>query len=93
MNSFPDELINKNLSSNYALATCSTLAKLTFSASLTHMPIVYLYNYSDGYQELESVYGFLLAVFPAILLSFTVAFFFFCFFERPIINIVKQIIV
>lgn len=79
--------------SNYALATCSTLARLTFSASLTHMPIVYLYNYSDGYQKLESVYGFLLAVFPAILLSFTVAFFFFCFFERPIINIVKQIIV
>lgn len=70
----------------------SIMAKLTFNVYLCHMPIVYLFNFIDWFQKIDNVYGLLLALPMAVLLSFTAAFLFYIFVESPLSRLTKLLI-
>ncbi|GMS86096.1 hypothetical protein PENTCL1PPCAC_30585, partial [Pristionchus entomophagus] len=62
----------------------SVLARLTFSAYLLHMPVVYVFNHLTYLQEADSAIA-LLVVLPGVaLLSFAVALPFYLLIEAPI---------
>lgn len=70
----------------------SIMAKLTFNVYLCHMPIVYLFNFMDWFQKIDNVYGLLLALPMAVLLSFIAAFLFYIFVESPLNRLTKLLI-
>ncbi|KAL3117908.1 hypothetical protein niasHT_005151 [Heterodera trifolii] len=70
----------------------AVFARLTFSVALTHMPIVFLFTRITAFQETESPFSLIIALPPAILMSFTVATIFYCFIHWPISQIISRII-